>query len=66
MFIACLYFFYPETARLSIEDINALFGETVVLRFEGATEKELDLYQLEIGQDADTREDKAMTELRES
>lgn len=66
VFIACLYFFYPETARLSIEDINALFGDTVVLRFEGATEKELDLYNQEIGHEVNVHEEKETAELRET
>lgn len=64
VFILCLYYFYPETAKLSIEDINALFGDRVVLRFEATTNKEMDVYQQEIETEIHTREEKEVAELR--
>lgn len=44
VFIICLYFFYPETQGKSIEDINELFGDTVVVHFEARTEEEKNVY----------------------
>lgn len=39
-FIISLYLFYPETRLKSIEDINAIFGDTVVLPLDEMKEKE--------------------------
>ncbi|KIM94672.1 hypothetical protein OIDMADRAFT_149330 [Oidiodendron maius Zn] len=57
VFICCLYFFYPETKGKSIEDINAVFGETVVLHFEGATKEDQDVYEIEIAKELVEQED---------
>ena len=35
-----VWFFCPETKNRSLEDINALFGEQVAIRYYGATEDE--------------------------
>jgi sugar porter (SP) family MFS transporter len=51
VFWLAVYFFFPETKMRSIEDINAQFGDTVVLRFAGATEAELEEYAKEIAQE---------------
>lgn len=56
IFIFCLYFFYPETRRKSIEDINALFGDTVVLHFDGATREEEAVYEKEIARELEEQD----------
>ena len=38
--ILFVFFFCPETKNKSLEDINALFGDQVAIRFYGATEEE--------------------------
>lgn len=36
---------FPETARKSLEDINAEFGEVVAVRYADATEEDEKVYQ---------------------
>lgn len=47
VFIPTVYFFFPETARLSLEEIAAKFGDDVAVHVNDATDeqrKELDTY----------------------
>jgi Sugar (and other) transporter len=47
VFIPIVYLFFPETARLSLEEIAAKFGDDVAVHVNDATDeqrKELDLY----------------------
>jgi MFS family permease len=44
IYIPIIYFFFPETRGRSFEDINAQFGDKVVLRYYGATEEEDEEY----------------------
>jgi hypothetical protein len=39
--ILVLYFVYPETKGKSLEDLNAIFGDEVVVRLADATEEEM-------------------------
>lgn len=48
IFLVCIILFYPETKQRSIEDLNAIFGDNVVLHFYGATEEEKAEYEREI------------------
>ncbi|EXJ86934.1 hypothetical protein A1O3_03888 [Capronia epimyces CBS 606.96] len=56
VFVFCLYFFYPETRGKSIEDINALFGDEVVLHLEDATDEEGDMSKEGIVQELEMEE----------
>jgi hypothetical protein len=54
-FIPIVYFFFPETAKLSLEEISARFGDDVAVHVNDVSEeqrKELDefLGQLEVSQ----------------
>lgn len=40
-----IYFFFPETRLLSLEDINARFGDEVAVHYFGATEAEEEEYK---------------------
>jgi len=48
VFYLCLWFIFPETRQMSIEDLNETFGDTVVMHFHGATDEELREYEKEI------------------
>lgn len=39
-FIPVLYFFWPETARLSLEEIGKQFGDEVAVHINDATDAE--------------------------
>ncbi|KAI1867735.1 uncharacterized protein JN550_006876 [Neoarthrinium moseri] len=39
-FIPCIYFFWPETARLSLEEIGKQFGDEVAVHINDATDAE--------------------------
>ncbi|KAK3110266.1 hypothetical protein LTR53_015619 [Teratosphaeriaceae sp. CCFEE 6253] len=40
VYIPVIYFFFPETRQLSLEDINAEFGDKVAVHYHGATAEE--------------------------
>ena len=40
MFALVIYFFFPETARLSLEEISAAFGDEVAINMTTLTEKQ--------------------------
>ncbi|KAK0392586.1 hypothetical protein NLU13_2081 [Sarocladium strictum] len=46
--ILVLYFVYPETKGKSLEELNAIFGDAVVVRLTDATEEELREMDLDI------------------
>jgi MFS family permease len=50
LLLLCVYFFFPETKQRSLEDINAAFGETVAVRYYGATSEEQAEYEKAIAQ----------------
>lgn len=39
-FLPCIYFFWPETARLSLEEIGKNFGDDVAVHITDATDEE--------------------------
>lgn len=39
-FLPCIYFFWPETARLSLEEIGKNFGDEVAVHITDATDEE--------------------------
>jgi hypothetical protein len=43
--LLCVFFFFPETKQRSLEDINVAFGETVAVRYYGATNEEQAEYE---------------------
>ncbi|KAK4982676.1 hypothetical protein LTR50_007637 [Elasticomyces elasticus] len=45
LYIPVIYFFFPETNKRSLEDINAQFGDEVAVHFSGATEAEIEEYR---------------------
>jgi hypothetical protein len=49
--IVFVYFMCPETKGRSLEDINAQFGETVAVKWYGATEEEKRELEVEAEQD---------------
>ena len=54
-----IYFYFPETARLSLEEISAKFGDEVAVDLRDISEiqrKELDnAVQIEVSEDATVR-----------
>lgn len=40
LFVPAIYFFWPETARLSLEEIGKQFGDEVAVHINDATEEE--------------------------
>lgn len=40
LFIPAIYFFWPETARLSLEEIGKQFGDEVAVHLNDATDEE--------------------------
>jgi hypothetical protein len=40
LFIPAIYFFWPETARLSLEEIGKQFGDEVAVHINDATDEE--------------------------
>jgi hypothetical protein len=59
VFIPIIYFYFPETARLSLEEISAKFGDEVAVDLRDISEierKELDnAVQIEISEGATVR-----------
>lgn len=55
-FLPCIYFFWPETARLSLEEIGKNFGDEVAVHITDATDEEKARLDREL-QDADVVKD---------
>ncbi|KAL1644918.1 hypothetical protein SLS58_003989 [Diplodia intermedia] len=55
-FLPCIYFFWPETARLSLEEIGKNFGDEVAVHLTDATDEEKARLDREL-QDADVIKD---------
>ena len=59
VFLPMIYFYFPETARLSLEEISAKFGDEVAVDLRDISEvqrKELDnAVQIEVSEDATVR-----------
>ncbi|KAK4936073.1 hypothetical protein LTR10_022975 [Elasticomyces elasticus] len=55
--VLIIYFWCPETKGLSLEEINALFGDEVVVHFADATEKQKHELATKMHAEAEQRED---------
>jgi len=60
IFIPVIYFFFPETARLTLEEIAKKFGEEVAVNVTGATDEEMAEIQKKLSeQDGQTQTEQA-------
>ncbi|KAH8669434.1 general substrate transporter [Ilyonectria robusta] len=50
LFIPAIYFFWPETAKLSLEDIGKQFGDEVAVHITDATQEERDIIDQKLTQ----------------
>lgn len=51
LFIPAIYFFWPETAKLSLEEIGKQFGDEVAVHITDATQEERDMIDQKLAQE---------------